>query len=491
MESPSRTPARASNRITGSPIIGESASIQAIRAYIDKVAMADCHVLITGETGTGKELVAAQIHRHSRRSQQPFICLNCPAIPDSLFESELFGYERGAFTGAVTRNLGAFERADGGTLFLDEIGDLNPYAQAKLLRAVEDKVVHRLGGQRDIPLDIRIIAATNQNLEQMATTGQFRKDLYFRLNVANIHLPPLRERKADLWPLCAYYIEALNQQWDREVTGFTDDVFDALLRHDWPGNVRELKNLLEAIFITVTSRAITFTDLPEAFSRRLWDAEVPPLSERDRLLAALVATQWNKSQAAQKLHWSRMTLYRKLRQYHLTAPSKPQVQRISKPDQGQASRQGLPNVPVLPGRAMQAQSPTPPSAWEFPETLWQRMATLIPPRKSLVGHPQTVDLRRITEGIFYVLRTRTPWHECPREHFGPSSTIYYYFTQWLNTGVFEQLWAEASTIFDDLHGQEWTWQCRSRTHTENGRPAPLAVWVCEEERRRATVMRPL
>src|SRR5205085_4720732 len=153
---------------------------------------------------------------------------NCPAIPDSLFESELFGYERGAFTGAVTRNQGAFECAEGGTLFLDEIGDMPLAAQAKILRAVDEKAIYRLGGQRRIPLNLRIIAATNHDLERLVAAGQFRPDLYFRLNVASVHLPPLRDRTQDLWPLCAHYIQHLNQQWGREVEGFTVDVFDAL-----------------------------------------------------------------------------------------------------------------------------------------------------------------------------------------------------------------------------------------------------------------------
>jgi transcriptional regulator with PAS, ATPase and Fis domain len=206
--------------------------MQALQAYISKVAVTDSHVLITGETGTGKELVAAQIHQRSRRWQQPFLCLNCPAIPDSLFESELFGYERGAFTGAVTANRGAFERAEGGTIFLDEIGDMPLSVQAKLLRVVEEKAVHRLGGQRRIPLNLRIIAATNQDLEQLVAVKQFRPDLYFRLHVASIHLPPLRDRTQDLWPLCDHYIRQLNQQYGLEIDSFTDDVFAALLRYD-------------------------------------------------------------------------------------------------------------------------------------------------------------------------------------------------------------------------------------------------------------------
>ena len=454
------------DRFTAQAMVGESPPMQAIQAYIRKVALTDSHVLITGETGTGKELVAEQIHQHSPRARQPFICLNCAAVPDSLFESELFGYERGAFTGASTLTRGAFERADGGTLFLDEIGDMSPYAQAKILRTVEDKAIHRLGGQRSISLNIRVIAATNQNLERLVTAGQFRPDLYFRLNVASIHLPPLRDRTADLWPLCKHYIQALNRRWEREVEGFTPDVFEALLRYEWPGNVRELKNLIEAIFITVASRTIGFTDLPEAFGRRLRDVEGRSLTERDRLLAALVSTQWNKSQAAQQLHWSRMTLYRKLQHYHLTVPRAHQAQRSSY-NQGQDSGDVPASVRMPRGRAMRADEPTNLPAWELPEALWQRMAALIPARKSPIGHPQTVDLRRITEGIFYVLRTGIPWHACPRERFGPSSTLYYYFTRWLNTGVLEQLWTEALTIADDLQGREWTWRRRNRSNHIN------------------------
>jgi transcriptional regulator with AAA-type ATPase domain/transposase len=445
-------------------MVGESRPMQAIQDYIRKVALTDSHVLITGETGTGKELVAEQIHTHSPRSQQPFICLNCPAVPDSLFESELFGYERGAFTGASTSNQGAFERADGGTLFLDEIGDMSLSAQAKLLRAVEDKAIHRLGGQRSISLNLRVIAATNQDLERLVAAGQFRKDLYFRLNVVGIHLPPLRDRKADLWPLCKHYIQVLNQQWERQVEGFTDNVFEALLRYEWPGNVRELKNLIEAIFITVTSRTIAFTDLPEAFARRLRDVEGLHLSEHDRLLAALAATQWNKSRAAQQLRWSRMTLYRKLRHYQLMVPREPRAQRALQDDQGR-EQEKVSLIGRMPReRTIRANEPTNLSAWEFPEALWQRMAILIPARQNRAGHPQTVDLRRITEGIFYVLRTGIPWHKCPREHFGPSSTLYYYFTQWLNAGVFEKLWAEALPVFDDLRGREWTWRRQDRAH---------------------------
>jgi len=446
-------------------MIGESAPMQAIQAYIGKVAATDSHVLITGETGTGKELVAEQIHQRSCRWQLPFICLNCPAIPESLFESELFGYERGAFTGAVTHNRGAFERADGGTLFLDEIGDMPPSAQAKLLRAVEEKAVHRLGGQRSILLNLRIIAATNQDLERLVAVGQFRKDLYFRLNVASVHLPPLRDRKQDLWPLCDHYIQHLNQQRGLEVEGFTEDVFEALLRYDWPGNVRELRNLLEAVFIDCESRTIAFMDLPEPFRRGLGDAGGLPLAERDLLLAALVSTHWNKSQAAQQLHWSRMTVYRKLKQYQLTSPREHHALHRSTYSRSPGKGEVRPSARMPRGAAMQTDDPMHLLAWELPDDLWQRMAALIPLRKSQEGRPRTVDLRRIIEGIFYVLRTGISWHDCPRERFGPSSTLYYYFIQWIQAGVFGQLWAEALAVCDDLKGLEWTWRRRDRAIT--------------------------
>jgi transposase len=439
--------------------------MRALHAYISKVAATDSHVLITGETGTGKELVAAQIHQRSRRWQQPFLCLNCPAIPDSLFESELFGYERGAFTGAVTANRGAFERAEGGTIFLDEIGDMPLSVQAKLLRVVEEKAVHRLGGQRRIPLNLRIIAATNQDLEQLVAVKQFRPDLYFRLHVASIHLPPLRDRTQDLWPLCDHYIRQLNQQYGLEIDSFTDDVFAALLRYDWPGNVRELRNLLEAVFIDCESRTIAFMDLPEPFRRRLGDAGRLPPAERDLLLATLVSTHWNKSQAAQQLHWSRMTVYRKLKHYQLTSPCEPRALRQSTPSRSPGQGATAPSARLPRGTAMPAGGPPHLPAWELPDDLWRRMEALNPPRKSREGRPRTVDLRRITEGIFYVLRTGIPWHDCPRECFGPSSTIYYYFIKWIKAGVFGQLWAEALAVCDDLKGLEWTWRCRDRAIT--------------------------
>jgi transcriptional regulator with PAS, ATPase and Fis domain len=291
--------------------------MQEIKAYLGKVAATDTNTLITGETGTGKELVAALIHQHSGRQQQRFVCINCAALPDSLLESELFGYERGAFTGAHVRKEGKLKLADGGTVFFDEIGDMSPYAQAKILRAIESRAVDRLGGNESIPLDIRIIDATNRNLEQLMTEEKFRTDLFFCLNVANIHLPPLRNRKEDLPALCDHYIGDMNRRFGREVEGFTEDAFAYVLRYDWSGNVRELKNLIEAIFVNLPVRTITRMDLPEQFRRRFEGADDLSHDERDQMLSALLSTNWNKGKAAQKLHWSRTTLYRKMVKYHL------------------------------------------------------------------------------------------------------------------------------------------------------------------------------
>jgi DNA-binding NtrC family response regulator len=299
------------------PLIGESPRMQEIKAYLLKVAAADSNALITGETGTGKELVADLIHRNSRRQQKPFVCINCAAIPDSLLESELFGYEKGAFTGATSSQLGKMQAADGGSLFFDEIGDMSPYAQAKILRAIETREVQRLGGRKSIAVDVKVIAATNQDLERLMAEDKFRKDLYFRLYVARIHLPPLRERKEDLPALLTYYVSVMNKRFGQEIEGFTDEALEYLLRYDWPGNVRELKNLVEACFVNMPAGKISFLDLPEQFRRQLKAAKALPQSERDRLLSTLLATKWNMTQAAQQLQWSRMTLYRKVAKYQI------------------------------------------------------------------------------------------------------------------------------------------------------------------------------
>jgi len=303
--------------LTNGQLIGASPLMRAIKAYLVKVAVTDSTVLITGETGTGKELVAELIHKNSSSRGKTFVCVNCAALPDSLFESELFGYERGAFTGAIASQQGKFELADGGTVFLDEIGEMNIYAQAKILRAIENKAIYRIGGRKSIPLKVRVIAATNQDPERLVAEEKFRKDLYFRLNVARIHLPPLRDRKEDIPHLLGHYILEMNRRFGRAVEGFTEETLAYLLHYDWPGNVRELKNLCEAIFINQPSRIISFHDLPMPFQRLLRDADGLSQSERDRLLTALLSTKWNVSQAARNLHWSRMTIYRKIEKYHI------------------------------------------------------------------------------------------------------------------------------------------------------------------------------
>jgi DNA-binding NtrC family response regulator len=307
-------------------MIGNSEAIRAVRGYLDRVARSDTSVLITGETGVGKELVADHIHSASARHRRPYVAINCAAIPESLLESELFGYERGAFTGADVGRDGMLKSADGGTIFLDEVGDMGLPAQAKILRALESKEVHRLGGRRGVPLDMRVIAATNQDLERLTSEGKFRRDLFYRLNVARVHVPPLRDRKEDLLPLLDYYLKQFNRVFHRHVEGFTPDALDCLHRHSWPGNIRELKNLVEAIFVNLNGHRITYIDLPEPFRHQLERAQTMSHDEREMLLSALFATNWNKSRAAQELRWSRMTLYRKIAKYHVSG--EPQRRKI-------------------------------------------------------------------------------------------------------------------------------------------------------------------
>ena len=304
----------------GERLIGESPTMRVVKSYILRAALTDSTVLITGESGTGKELAAELIHRNSLRSEKPLVCVNCAAPPDSLLESELFGYERGAFTGAAGSQRGKFEQANGGTVLLDEIGEMDLHAQAKILRTIESKEISRLGGNKNVPLNVRFIAATNQDPERLMTEKRFRLDLYYRLNVARIHLPPLRERKDDILILFDHYIRELNQRFGRSVVGFTDEALDYLLRYDWPGNVRELKNLCEAIFINLPTRKISFLDLPYLYQKQLKEGEALPQSERERLLSALFTTNWNVSKAARALNWSRITIYRKLEKYHIKKP---------------------------------------------------------------------------------------------------------------------------------------------------------------------------
>lgn len=301
----------------GHRLLGASAPMGVIRRRIRRIARYDSNLLVTGETGTGKELVAELVHGNSPRRGNPFVSVNCAAIPESLLENELFGHEKGAFTGADRRQEGKLKSAAGGTLFLDEIGDMNEYTQAKVLRAIEQKEIQRLGGARSEPVDVRIVAATNRDLESLVADGRFRQDLYFRLDVARIEIPPLRERKEDLAPLCRHFLDELNQRFATRVEGLAPEAYNYFFLHSWPGNVRELRNVLEASFVNEPARQIQVGDLPAAFLRRFGDAASKPLHERDRILWALHSCCWNKSKAAKKLHWSRMTLYRKMDRYHI------------------------------------------------------------------------------------------------------------------------------------------------------------------------------
>jgi transcriptional regulator with PAS, ATPase and Fis domain len=274
-------------------------------------------VLVTGETGTGKELVAQLLHRLGARCDRPFVCINCAAIPDSLLESELFGCERGAFTGASNARAGHFSAASGGTVLLDEIGEMTPYAQSKILRALDRREIYRLGGTQRIPLDIRVIAATNQNLEQLIEESKFRRDLYYRLYVSRIALPPLRERREDIPLLLSYYARELNARFNRHVQGFTATALQDLIEYDWPGNIREVKNVLESVFAELPAGDVTFIETPRWLRKRLAPDTAAQPDERTQLLSALVATNWNVSKAARQLQWCRMTLYRKIAKYRL------------------------------------------------------------------------------------------------------------------------------------------------------------------------------
>jgi len=299
----------------GERLVGQSKPLCALREYICKVAPYHSNVLITGETGTGKELVAELIHTNSPRRARPFVCLNSTAIPDSLLESELFGYERGAFTGAIGMHRGKLALAHTGTVFFDEIGDISSAVQAKLLRAIDGKPVYRLGGEREIPLDIRILAATNQDLDIAMEQNRFRRDLYYRLNVVRIKIPPLRDRPDDIPTMINHYIARFNASFGRRVEGFTSEALSQLVSYHWPGNVRELKNVLEAIFVNLPGRRVDSTGLPPCVTQYMATPGRP--SERDALFNALVATDWNKTEAARQLRWSRMTLYRKMATYSI------------------------------------------------------------------------------------------------------------------------------------------------------------------------------
>jgi DNA-binding NtrC family response regulator len=298
-------------------MVGSHRSTQAVRRYLDRAAATSSTVLITGETGTGKELAASYIHEHSYRRGNAFVSVNCAAMPETLLESELFGYERGAFTGADGARDGKWKQADGGTLFLDEIGEMSPSAQAKILRVLDNREVCRLGGSKSQRVDVRIVAATNQEIEQLVEERKFRADLYFRLNVGRLRLPPLRERRSDIPLLVNHYVRQMNIKFRRKITGFDSEAMDKLEKYDWPGNIRELKNLVEAAFIELPDDCLDLAELPAAIRARLASMRDMPTEEREQLLGVLLKTDWNVSQAAAELQLSRMTLYRKMAKYQI------------------------------------------------------------------------------------------------------------------------------------------------------------------------------
>ncbi len=298
-------------------ILGHSEAIFALRRDLPKIARSDAPALITGETGTGKEHFARSIHRQSARSTKPFVAINCAAIPDSLFESELFGFERGSFTGAVASRPGKAKLADGGTLFLDEIGDLSPYNQTKLLRLLEEKEAYPIGACTPEKFDLRVIAATNVDVEDAVNDGRFRNDLYYRINVARIDIPSLADRPEDIRLYIDHFIDRFNLDRSTRVGGIDADLLGLLVDYDWPGNIREVRNFVEAVFIDPPAGPITMRNIPNAFAHLRGSYSHTGEGECERMIAALERTNWNKVQAAKTLRWSRMTLYRKMTKYNV------------------------------------------------------------------------------------------------------------------------------------------------------------------------------
>jgi DNA-binding NtrC family response regulator len=317
-------------------IIGDSESIQKIFETVEKVADTDSTILILGESGTGKELIAKAIHYNSYRREGPFVPVNCAAIPSELLESELFGHEKGAFTNAIRTRIGRFELANGGTLFLDEIGDMSPNLQSKLLRVLQERQFDRVGGIKTIRTDIRVIAATHQNLKKGVEEGKFREDLYYRLNVIPIEVPPLRKRVSDIPLLVHHFIDQFNKSKKREIQDIDVEALKRLMLYPWPGNVRELENVIERVVILSSQDILTVDDLPEKF-QSLGEANqgvsmgIPEEGisldsavsefEKTLILQALNKTGWVKNKAAQLLNLNRTTLIEKIKRQNLRRPS--------------------------------------------------------------------------------------------------------------------------------------------------------------------------
>ncbi|MEE4113749.1 MAG: sigma-54 dependent transcriptional regulator, partial [Desulfobacteraceae bacterium] len=295
---------------------------------VAQVAVSEATVMVTGESGTGKELVAAAIHRNSPRKAGPFVKVNCAAITETLLESELFGHEKGAFTGAERRREGRFVQADGGSLFLDEVGEMPVSMQVKLLRVIQERELTRVGGEQTIPVDVRLIVATNQDLAQMVNAGTFREDLYYRLNVVELKTPPLRERREDIPLLAAFFLTRFAEKNRKSVVRFSPRALDLLIRHPWPGNVRELMNTIERAVVLARSDCLDESDFAALTARRneidatlsgsAFPADIPlERIEREAILNTLASADGNKSEAARRLGITRKTLREKLKKYGL------------------------------------------------------------------------------------------------------------------------------------------------------------------------------
>ena len=311
-------------------IIGDSPAMQAMYRTMRQVAPTDVTVLITGESGTGKELVARALHQNSRRSKAPLVTLNCAALPESLLESELFGHERGAFTGASARKVGYIEYAQDGTLFLDEVGDMPLTTQVKLLRALESREINRVGSTETIPVNIRVLAATNKKLLEEVSEGRFREDLYFRLKVVSLELPPLRQRTTDIPLLAEAFREELSEQHGTRVTGISPEVMRVLQAQPWPGNVRELRNIIENMVVTGAHDVLQLSDLPPGLEGAEAPPPAPELSgaslagrtardvEKEHIRVTLERVGGHRKQAAQMMGIGERTLFRKIKEYGLT-----------------------------------------------------------------------------------------------------------------------------------------------------------------------------
>ncbi|MCP3941224.1 MAG: sigma-54-dependent Fis family transcriptional regulator [Desulfobacteraceae bacterium] len=317
-----------------SGIAGESKGLFRVLDTARKVAKSDSSVLITGESGTGKELIARAIHRNSGRRDGPMVIINCGAIPGELLESELFGHEKGAFTGAHRSRIGRFEIADKGTMFLDEIGDMSPDLQVKLLRAIQERKFERVGGTQTIAVDIRVISATNKDLVEAIQKGGFREDLYYRLNVIPLHILPLRERREDIFPLTRYFQDNMVvRRDDYQIKQFSDQAKQALMHYEWPGNIRELENMVERLSVLVEEVDIQVHDLPECitsvsshhtipsvssiFNNGIGFNEAVDLYQRSLISHALNESGWVKARAAEMLKINRTTLVEKLKKMHI------------------------------------------------------------------------------------------------------------------------------------------------------------------------------